>query len=318
MSLQADALADRRRLRRKLSFWRIAAFLAILGAIVVGFSLATGGDDIFPTDHVARVEITGVISDNRQQREMLEEIADNDRAKALLLEIDSPGGTTTGAEGLYEAIRKVADKKPVVATLGTIAASGGYIAAIGADHIVARGNTLAGSIGVIMQWPNATELLDRAGIDVHTVRSSPIKAEPTPYTETPPEAIAVLETAVADSYDWFIGLVRERRNLTPQEARLVGDARVMTGRDALKAKLVDALGGEDVARAWLDTEHGISPDLKLKSYKPADPLDPWGGSVLARLVTWLTGIDIVAAVLPAGTTLDGLVSVWHPDWPNRN
>jgi protease-4 len=319
MSLQADALADRRRLRRKLSFWRIAAFIIALLAILAGFGLTGEDGGLWPTDHVARVEINGIITDDREQQKLLRQIAENDHAKALLLEIDSPGGTTTGAEALFEAVREVADKKPVVATLGTIAASGGYIAAIGADHIVARGNTLAGSIGVIMQWPNAKQLLDRVGIEVRSVKSSPIKAEPTPYTDPPPEAIAVLETAIADSYDWFIGLVRERRDLLPEEARRVGDARILTGRDALEAKLVDAIGGADVARAWLESEHAISSDLELKTYEPRDPLDRGGGgAALVRFLSRLTGVDLGAVIIPGGTALDGLVSVWHPEIANRH
>ncbi|MCB1490458.1 MAG: S49 family peptidase, partial [Rhodobiaceae bacterium] len=182
MSLEADALADRRRLRRKLSFWRVAAFVVALIAVLAAIGMTARDGNILPVNHIARVNIHGIITDNREQQKLLRDIADNKRAKALILDIDSPGGTTTGAEALFEAIRAVADKKPVVASLGTVAASGGYIAAIGADHIVARGNTLAGSIGVIIQWPNATELLGKVGVAVKSVKSSPIKAEPTPYT----------------------------------------------------------------------------------------------------------------------------------------
>lgn len=314
MSLEADALADRRRLRRKLSFWRIAAFVVAAVAIVVAIGLADQDSSIIPTNHVARVDIDGIITDDRAQQEMLRRIAENDRAKALILAIDSPGGTTTGAEALFEAIRDVAEEKPVVATLGTIAASGGYIAAIGADHIVARGNTLAGSIGVVMQWPNATELLDSVGVDVKSVKSSPIKAEPTPFSETPPEAIAVLEDVVSDSYDWFIDLVTERRGLTRAQANVVGDARVFTGRRAVEAGLADAIGGEAIARAWLEDNHGISVDMELRSYHPRDALERYTGTEgLLRGLARLFGASRLAGLFPDGVALDGLVSVWHPD-----
>ena len=136
MSLEADALADRRRLRRKLSFWRVAAFVVALIAVLAAIGMTARDGNILPVNHIARVNIHGIITDNREQQKLLRDIADNKRAKALILDIDSPGGTTTGAEALFEAIRAVADKKPVVASLGTVAASGGYIAAIGADHIV--------------------------------------------------------------------------------------------------------------------------------------------------------------------------------------
>ncbi len=314
MSLEADALADRRRLRRKLSFWRIAAFVVAAVAIVVAIGIADQDSSFIPTNHVARVDINGIITDDRAQQEMLRRIAENDRAKALILSIDSPGGTTTGAEALFEAIRDVAEEKPVVATLGTIAASGGYIAAIGADHIVARGNTLAGSIGVVMQWPNATELLDSVGVDVRSVKSSPIKAEPTPFSETPPEAIAVLEDVVSDSYNWFIELVTERRGLTRAQANAVGDARVFTGRRAVDAGLADAIGGEAVARAWLEDNHGISAEVEIRSYYPRDALERYAGSEgLLRGLARLVGASRLAGLFPDGVALDGLVSVWHPD-----
>lgn len=311
MTVQTEALIDRRRLRRKLSFWRIAAFLVALIAIIGGFSILAGGpNSILQGDHIARVEITGLITDDRVQQKMLESIRDNDHAKALLLAIDSPGGTTTGSEALYGAIRSVAEKKPVVASLGTIAASGGYIAAIGADHIVARRNTLAGSIGVLIQWPNATGLLGRVGVEFKSVKSSPIKAEPTPFTDAPPEAIAALEDVVTDSYDWFIKLVRERRNMTIAESRIAGDARIFTGNLALEVKLVDEIGGEDVAQAWLSANRDIQEDLEMKTYRPRDSLDRLSGANFLGRILGLAGLS---ALVPDSAALDGLVSVWHPD-----
>ncbi len=324
MSLDTDSLIDRRRLRRKLTFWRVLAFAAIIGAVLF-VSLRFAGDiDLLPRDEIARLTIEGFISDDREQQALLEKIAGEDRVKALILSINSPGGTTTGSEALYEALRKVAEVKPVVAVMGTIATSGGYIAALGADHIVARGNTITGSIGVIFQWTQVRELLDTLGIEFEEVKSSILKAEPSPFTETPPEARAIMEAMVADSYDWFVTLVAERRDLSPERARFLGDGRVYTGRQALDAGLVDGIGGEDIALKWLQETRDIPEDIEIVDWKVAEELDYGLLSVGARLFGALSDNGIGNALngflRQAGNSagrLDGLVSVWHaPDTGN--
>ncbi len=321
MSLDTDGLIDRRRLRRKLTFWRVLSFAAVIGAILF-VSLRFAGDvNLLPGDEIARVTIEGFISDDREQQALLEQIADEDRVKALILSINSPGGTTTGSEALFEALRKVAEVKPVVAVMGTIATSGGYIAALGADHIIARGNTITGSIGVIFQWTQVRELLDNLGIEFEEVKSSILKAEPSPFTETPPEARAIMEAMVTDSYDWFVALVAERRELTPGRARILGDGRVYTGRQALDADLVDGIGGEDIALKWLQDTRDISEDLDIVDWQVPEELDFGLLTIGARLFGALAdngvGNALNSFLHQAGNSagrLDGLVSVWHaPD-----
>jgi protease-4 len=312
MSLEADALADRRRLRRKLSFWRILAFLALLAAIFAAFEFREGGALRGP--HIARLDIEGIITDDEDRRERLRRIRDDASARALILAIDSPGGTTTGAEALFIAIREVAAKKPVVAVLGTLAASGGYIAAIGADHIVTRGNTLAGSIGVIFQWPNAEELMDSIGIEVHQIKSSPIKAEPDPFTETPPEAREMIAATVADSYEWFVRLVEERRPIPDGQARALADGRIVTGRQAVQLGLADEVGGEDEAKAWLARTHGVDPDLPVRERGEDEAFDGVPGFSLGAMLARAVGLSgLVERLVPQRLRLDGLVSVWHAD-----
>ena len=161
MPLDAQEVVDRRRLTRRLSRWRLAALaLVILLVLVVAGFVARNSFGAFGGEQIARVQITGLITGDRKTLDLINRIEKNDNIRALILSIDSPGGTTAGSEELFNAVRKVAAKKPVVADLGTLAASGGYIAAISADHIVARRNTLTGSIGVIFQWANVTRLLD--------------------------------------------------------------------------------------------------------------------------------------------------------------
>lgn len=318
MTMDADQIVDRRRLRRKLSFWRVVAFLFAAVAIIGIIIAATPDTLIGPSrNHVARVTLNGVIVEDRRLEQMLARIAKTSSAKALIVSINSPGGTTAGSEAVYEAIRKVADKKPVVAQIGTVAASGGYAAAIAADHIVARRTSITGSIGVLFQWADIHGLLTDIGVEYETVKSGPLKAEPNPFQPTPEAARDAVRATVMDSYDWFVGLVADRRDMKPGEARKLADGRIYSGGQALDLKLVDALGGEDTAREWLAKEHGVRRSLSVREWKPERSLRNVG---LGETAAWLArsaGFDFIARLLEAGAGrgiggLDGLVSVWQP------
>ncbi len=318
MSLDADQIVDRRRLRRKLSFWRVIAFV-FAAAAIIGVAAATAPDGLFgPVKaHVARVDLTGVIVEDRDLTKMLDKIARSKSAKALILSIDSPGGTTAGSEALYDAIRRVSEKKPVVAQIGTVAASGGYAAAIAADHIVARRTSITGSIGVLFQWADVSRMLDNIGVEFDTVKSGPLKAEPNPFQPTSPEAKAAIRSLVMDSYDWFVGLVAERRKFSPAEAKRLSDGRIYSGGQALKLNLIDAIGGEEAARDWLAAERGINPKLKIREWSTDDTLSGVGFAETASGLARLAGLDSLAVLIDrssriSGASLDGLVSVWQP------
>jgi len=311
MSLDIETIIDRRRLKRRLSLWRLAALVA-LGLVLLALLPNTR---LGPTgDHVARVTLSGIIVDDRAQQDLIREIGEDDNAKALLLYIDSPGGTTTGSEALFETIRKVGDTKPVVAVLGTVAASGGYIAALSADHIVSRGNTITGSIGVLAEFTKIAGLMETLGVEVDIIRSAPLKAQPNMYEDTPEAATQAMQDMINASYVWFIGLVVDRRGMDEETARTLGDGRVFTGWQALENGLVDAIGGEEVARSWLADEHDVDSEI---------PTEDWSVSEDANFSS-LTGQALGHAIATAitqisektlstkGLTLDGLVSVWQP------
>src|SRR5262249_51351343 len=160
--------------------------------------------------HVARLTIGGLIRNDRARLDLLDKIAKSG-ARAVILAIDSPGGTVAGSESLHAGIRRLAEKKPVIAVVEGVAASGAYIAALGADRIVAPRNAIVGSVGVIFQYPNFYELLKTVGVAVEEIKSSPLKAAPNGYEPTSPEARAAIKGLVDDSYGWVKGLVRERR-----------------------------------------------------------------------------------------------------------
>ncbi len=278
-------------MRRRLWFWRVVAAVAIAVIAYAGLRGPAGPSG----PHIVRHAVLGLIADDPDRDRMFERIAEDDRVSALILRINSPGGTTVGAEALYESIRLVSARKPVVAIMGEAAASGGYIAAIAADRVIARGNTITASIGVIAQYPDVSRLLDTVGVTMREVKSSPLKAAPSPFAPPSEAALEVERAMVADSYAWFRALVAERRGLSGAALDRVSDGRVMTGRQALDQGLVDAIGGEREARAWLETqgiESGLEVvDVEAEREKPslldliASTLGGDAGGALARLAS---------------------------------
>jgi protease-4 len=313
----ADYLVDRRRIRRKLFFWRAAA-LVLVALTIIGLGLKAGGTRGAGTllPHIARLKIQGLITGDDATIKLLDDI-EKSPASALILSIESPGGTTVGSERLFDAIRRVAAKKPVVADVGTMAASGAYIAALGADHIVARGNSLVGSIGVLFEFPNVSGLLDKLGVKVETVKSAPLKASPNGFEPTSDAARAALASLVTDSFDWFKALVKDRRHMSDEELAAVVDGRVFTGRQSLPLKLIDQIGAERDAVAWLETEKGVAKGLPIRDWKGRSSLerlglfgaaarvaDSLGWSTLSRLLEQASDLD-------RSRKLDGLVSIWQ-------
>jgi protease-4 len=320
--LLADYLVERRRLRSKVTFWRVVAFLAVVAAVLYGgWRVAGGGQPLSASEHIARVTIEGLITGDRDTLRLLQNVADSNAA-GVILNIESPGGTTTGSEKIYEELRRLAAKKPTVAVVGNMAASGAYIAALGADRIYARGNSLVGSIGVLFQIPNVSKLLDTVGVKVEEVKSSPLKAAPNGLEPTSPEARAALASLVADSYDWFKTLVKERRSLNDQELAVVADGRVFTGRQSLPLKLVDALGGEREAIEWLEAEKKVQAKLPVREWRRQRSLENLGILGLTAGLADMFGFESLAGMLKKAEQtgeirmLDGLLAIWQGDFVN--
>ncbi|MFD0985546.1 signal peptide peptidase SppA [Methyloligella solikamskensis] len=316
MAPDSEVLIDRRRTRRRLTFWRFAAVtlgLLLIMAVLLSNAKFAGQAGVLP--HVARVEINGIITDDRKQTELLERLRKADQVKAVIIAIDSPGGTTTGGETLFLAIRRLAEKKPVVATCGTLAASGGYIAAIAADRIFVLGNTITGSVGVIFQWVNVTELLDHVGVKVEEVRSGKLKAVPNPFEPASEPARELTQEMVDDAKDWFFGLVKERRKIDLDDVPGLKEGRVYSGRQAVKYDLADVVGDERAARKWLADEKGIAMSTKVIDWTVEEEdeglFTQLFGSVATSFGLPLKEMRQVAGALTDSLQLDGLVSLWH-------
>lgn len=318
MASRADDLIERHRLRRKLTFWRVATLLVAGLGVGVGAVMLGGGElGGKAADHIAKVKIEGTITEDEDLLKRLADIRDSERVKGVILSIDSPGGTTAGGEAIYEEVRRLAAEKPVVAQVGTLAASAGYMIAVGTDHIVARQSSIIGSIGVLIQFPNVSTLMERWGVALDEVKSSPLKAEPSPFNPTTEPERAMLRSMIMDSYDWFVGIIDERRPLTRPEVTAIADGSVFTGRQALQKKLVDELGGEQQALDWLGSK-GIDTELEVIEWKSKRS----GSSLLfaeaaaERITTALglpSGANLVEELGADRLFLDGLLSVWHPD-----
>jgi protease IV len=326
MSLDSDVIVDRRRIRRKLTFWRVvAALLAIVAVVIIGTIATPGGRGAFTaTGSIARVTIEGLIRSDQDRVEALERLADS-KAAAVIVHINSPGGTTAGSEQLYDALVQLKAKKPLVVVVEGLAASGGYITAIAGDHIIAQQTSLVGSIGVLFQFPNFTDLMKTVGVKVEEVKSSPLKAAPNGFEPTSPEARAALDSLVKDSYAWFRDLVKTRRGMDDALLDKVADGRVFTGRQAVDLKLVDQLGDEKTAVAWLVAQKGIKSDLPVRDFKLAPrfgdltflrtaasiTLDALGLNAIARQVEQ-TGVAQAVDRL----SLDGMLALWRPAGTN--
>src|SRR3954469_19826960 len=266
MSLDSDVIVDRRRMRRKLTFWRTAAVVVAIAAIVGAGVLATPGgrQTLNVSGSIARVTIEGLIRSDSERTEALARL-EKSSAAAVIVHVNSPGGTTAGSEQLYDALVRLKAKKPLVVVVDGLAASGGYITAMAGDHIVAQQTSLVGSIGVLFQYPNFTDLMKTVGVKVEEIKSSPLKASPNGFEPTSPEARAAIEALVRDSFDWFKGMVGERRQLSGEALDKVADGRVFTGRQSVDLKLIDEIGDEKTGIAWLATK-GIDAKTPVRDW----------------------------------------------------
>lgn len=309
MAFSAEDLSSFNRIMKSRSRWRLIAVIAVIFALVSLIAMAGGGADA-DEDHIARIYINDVIVTDNARAELLQDIAKDENIKAVILRINSPGGTVAGSETLFQNLRLLAKDKPVVAVIDELSASGGYIAALGADHIISRETSIVGSIGVIFQWAEGSKLLDTVGVRFNSIKSDPRKAEPGFDAPLSPEGRAVLEKVVAQSHDWFVGIVAERRNLERAKAREIGDGRIFSGANAEELGLVDTLGGEQAALEWLKSEHTLD-DLDIFTHSPDLPGD------LQQFLGSQSLLGKIAKLIwrPASLSTqsyEGLMAIWIP------
>jgi protease-4 len=303
MTPELDQYLYLRHLKRRLFWWRIIALLAIIVAVVM---VLHGNGFGIERAHIARLRVSGLITEDQNLTRAVEKLGDDDKVKALIVSVDSPGGSVAGGEILHDAIAYVAAKKPVVTVMGGLAASAGYMISVPAARIFAHEATLTGSIGVLLEAPEASGLLAKIGVDAQTIVSGPLKDQPSFTHPLSPQGQQVLQSLVMDMYDQFVTMVATGRHMDPDKVRQLGDGRAYTGRQALQLGLIDAIGGERDARQWLASTKGVSADLPVENVSTRGFAERTLSGALGPLFTglWKT-------VISQGVMLDGAWAVWH-------
>lgn len=258
--------------KRRSSALGVILFLLILAAIFIytAASLMSPSTSLikssFSGSKVALVRVEGVIVDGKEVIEQLEKWSDDSSVKAIVLRIVSPGGVVTPSQEIFNAVKKAKAKKPVVASMGSMAASGGYYIASAANKIMASPGTITGSIGVIIMFSNTEKLMDKIGLNTIVVKSGKFKDTGSPHREFTEADKAIIQGVVDDTYEQFITDVAEGRNMDIEVVRKLADGRIYTGRQAKENNLVDELGYLDDAISMAGKMGGIvgEPDVVEK------------------------------------------------------
>jgi protease IV len=305
MALDVDLLLDRRRLKRRLIVWRTLAVVA--GVIVVltalhGAGLGRGGKG----DHIERLTVNGIITEDRKELQAVRHAGTDNGVKALIVSIDSPGGSVAGGEALYRAISGVAAKKPVVAVMHGLAASAGYMISLPANRIFASESTITGSIGVLMETGEVSGLLGKIGITTDALVSGPLKDQPSYTKPLSPEGREVLQGLVMDMYDQFVSMVATSRHMDPNAVRALADGRAYTGRQALKLGLIDAIGDEQDARVWLETAKGLPKHLPVEDISTVS----WTDRMLTGEFSPVF-VSLWKTLVSQSVMLDLPMALWH-------
>lgn len=303
MTLETDLLRDRRRLKRRLFLWRGIAVLAVVAALLL--ALGRDGETVLGGAHVARLTVSGTITEDRRITEAIDAVGRDDSARALLVVIDSPGGTVSGGESLHGAIARVAGRKPVVAVMGGTAASAGYMIAMPAARVFARESSLTGSIGVKLMLPEFSGLMEKLGVGDNTLASGPLKDEPSLARKLSGPGREVMQGIIADMRDQFVEMVAAGRHMDVARVRELADGRAYTGRQALKLGLVDAIGGEREARAWLAETSQVAASLPVRDV---------GKRGLAERALGESTLGLLGALMKTvlSQQLDGAWAIWQP------
>ena len=258
----------------KRGLWTIAIVFIGLFALFFAFSLVMlsavdeGGFGV-TGERVGVVEISGPIMESKKAVASLRAFSKDDKIKAIVVRVDSPGGAVGPSQEIYEAVKRAKKIKPLVVSMGGTAASGGYYIACGADTIYANPGTVTGSIGVITQLFNVEQLLDKAKIEVHTIKTGPYKDSGSPFRPFTERDRAYFEVMINDIYAQFVEDVAECRKLEIDQVEELADGRVFTGRQAKAYKLIDELGAMQDAVDFVAKRAKIDGEVELV-YPPSE------------------------------------------------
>ena len=307
MDTDPDMIMHATSLRRRLLFWRGGAVAFFVLACLVGFSRSSGSSWTGRAPHLVHLKLEGIITaDEHENIEALQKAADDTTVKGLVLEVNSPGGAVTGGELLHDAVAAFARRKPVVVSMGGVAASAGYMVSVPANRIFANRSTLTGSIGVILQSPDVSRLLDRVGVHVDQLVSGPMKGQPSVVQPLSPEGREMLQGVITDLYGFFVDVVAQGRHMPVDRVRQLADGRPYTGQQALALGLVDQLGSMADARGWLLKTTHLPDAAPVADIGPAATRVKWR-HWFAGALSALPGAEFL---IKESSTLDGAVAIW--------
>jgi protease-4 len=304
MALDVDLLLDRRRLKRRLIVWRTLAVIATVVVVLTALHGAGLGD--VKTAHIERLSVSGIITEDRKELSAVRAAGADSSVKALIVSINSPGGSVAGGEALYRVIGGVAAKKPVVAVMHGLAASAGYMVSLPAHRIFASESTITGSIGVLMETGEFSGLLGKLGITAEALVSGPLKDQPSFTKPLSPAGRDVLQGLVLDMYDQFVGMVATGRHMDPDAVRGLADGRAYTGRQALKLGLIDAIGDEQDARSWLESDKGVAKHLPVEDISTTS----WTDRMLTGEFSPIL-VSLWKTLTSQSVMLDQPMALWH-------
>ncbi|OIO02124.1 MAG: S49 family peptidase [Desulfovibrionaceae bacterium CG1_02_65_16] len=272
----------------------IVAVALFTGAMAFFRGLGSSKSSSLAGDKIGLCKLESMITDSREVVDFLRELRQNDSVKGVLLRIDSPGGAVAPSQELYQAVRALAKVKPVVVSMGTAAASGGYYAAAPATLIVANSGTITGSIGVRAQYVNLQGLLEKLGLKSDIMASGKMKAAGDPTQPLTPEQRTYIQALIMDLHQQFVSDVASARGLPEADVAKLADGRAYTGKQALKLKLVDKLGGQELAMETLRQMVKVGRDAPvIEGPEKKLPLLPrlFGASLSGMLQGLAQGID---------------------------
>jgi len=274
----------------------------ILIVVAIFFFVILISDNRYKKPHIAKVTIDNIITQDSFRYEKLEELSQNKNTKAVIVFINSPGGTVVGGETLYKSIKNIAQQKPVISVMGEVATSAAYMASLGSNYIFAQEGTITGSVGVLVLSSEFTELAKKIGISTEVIKSGDLKASPSPLEKMTPKAREQMEKIVQEISKNFINLVKKERKLDNNKTQLISDGRIFTGQSALQIGLIDSIGNIKEAKEYLKIEHNIDmlPILNMEIIKKE--------KMIEKFLSLFTNKINASKLL----NLKGLISIWIP------
>ena len=270
--------------------------------VAIFFFVILISDNRYKKPHIAKVTIDNIITQDSFRYEKLEELSQNKNTKAVIVFINSPGGTVVGGETLYKSIKNIAQQKPIISVMGEVATSAAYMASLGSNYIFAQEGTITGSVGVLVLSSEFTELAKKIGISTEVIKSGDLKASPSPLEKMTPKAREQMEKIVQEISKNFINLVKKERKLNNNKTQLISDGRIFTGQSALQIGLIDSIGNIKEAKEYLKIEHNIDmlPILNMEIIKKE--------KMIEKFLSLFTNKINASKLL----NLKGLISIWIP------